>query len=290
MFNIKVHGKWILAGEHAVLRGYPALVFPVSSRYLVAELKNEKGPFALSSGSEDLNLILNKIFNRALEKINKSFADLKGQLTVQNNVPLGAGMGGSAVLCVTVAKLFRYYGWLEDHEVYEFAKKLEDLFHGESSGVDVAVALANSGLLFYRNGDRKKIILNEKPNWYLSHCGTKGITSVCVSKVKALEQSNPELFKMLDSQMGDCVLKAVEILSNNPMEELKLIEVINQASSCFEQWGLVTNELQQHMKKIKSAGALAVKPTGSGEGGFVISLWPKNFNPPCLENIEFIKA
>ena len=28
---IKIHAKWILAGEHAVVRGGPALVFPLKS-------------------------------------------------------------------------------------------------------------------------------------------------------------------------------------------------------------------------------------------------------------------
>ena len=39
-FEVKVSGKWILAGEHSVLRGGRAIVFPLNSRYL--KLKYDK--------------------------------------------------------------------------------------------------------------------------------------------------------------------------------------------------------------------------------------------------------
>ena len=53
-FECRTFGKWILAGEHTVIRGGPALVFPVSSmalelqfvendRPLYVEWQGEKG-------------------------------------------------------------------------------------------------------------------------------------------------------------------------------------------------------------------------------------------------------
>src|SRR4051794_8275736 len=40
-FSTRTFGKWILAGEHAVLRGSPALAFPLTARSL--ELEFEPG-------------------------------------------------------------------------------------------------------------------------------------------------------------------------------------------------------------------------------------------------------
>jgi mevalonate kinase len=54
----------------------------------------------------------------------------------------------------------------------------------------------------------------------------------------------------------------------------------------FSGWGLTTGVLGDHIQQLKDYGALAVKPTGSGDGGYVLSLWrqpPINVSP-----IDFI--
>ena len=74
--------------------------------------------------------------------------------------------------------------------------------------------------------------------------------------------------------MNDAVEQARIALTNNTPHSMSLLaESIQQGASCFHQWGLVSETLEQHMKLLYAHGALAVKPTGSGNGGFVISLW-----------------
>ena len=45
------------------------------------------------------------------------------------------------------------------------------------------------------------------------------------------------------------------------------------AKDCFEQWGLIDSSVQAEMDRLSAQGALAVKPTGSGGGGYLLSLW-----------------
>jgi len=52
-----------------------------------------------------------------------------------------------------------------------------------------------------------------------------------------------------------------------------LAQAIQTANDCFERWGLNKGELKDHLNVLTSHGALAVKPTGAGNGGYVISLW-----------------
>ena len=45
------------------------------------------------------------------------------------------------------------------------------------------------------------------------------------------------------------------------------------AQQCFETWGLVTPELIEQKYELLKQGALGVKLTGAGLGGFWVALW-----------------
>ena len=45
------------------------------------------------------------------------------------------------------------------------------------------------------------------------------------------------------------------------------------ARDCFESWGLCDGAMGTHIKDLEEKGAVAVKPTGSGGGGYALSLW-----------------
>ena len=53
----------------------------------------------------------------------------------------------------------------------------------------------------------------------------------------------------------------------------QLANAINSARQCFIDWGLAGGHVEKHIEDLLSAGALAAKPTGSGDGGYVLSLW-----------------
>ncbi|MFN9068721.1 MAG: hypothetical protein ACK5V3_15950, partial [Bdellovibrionales bacterium] len=96
-------------------------------------------------------------------------------------------------------------GFVRPNEAFSFAKNLEDVFHGESSGVDVAVVLKESGLIYKKDSESINFNSQYQPRWYLSHCGEKGITKECVTKVKKLWQLHPEKMNEVDQQMKHSV-------------------------------------------------------------------------------------
>lgn len=282
--HFRAHGKWILAGEHAVLRGCPALVFPIESRFVEIRWSRPEAPANVTfSGptGEEFSLLFWGLVERALDKLNAHREDLQGELSLDCHVPLGAGLGASAALCVAVGWWFERLGWLKNSEVYEFSRQLENIFHGESSGVDIAVALEGRGLRFLRGGERSPLVLQWRPQWYLSYSGKRGVTSECVQQVKKLWSSDLGRAETLDQQMRSAVEIAERALALPQAEGWPLLqEAVHQANDCFVQWGLTQGELGRHLEWLKQKGAVAVKPTGSGGGGFALSLWDSP--PPAI--------
>lgn len=290
-FETRTYGKWILSGEHSVLRGAPALVFPLYSRSLNLSFQEDAEATSLDlklkgKHGEELQLLFWGVLEKACELKKIPRSSLKGRLTIESFIPVGAGMGASAAFCVAMTRWFQSLGWLDDGEVYEFARQLENLFHGESSGVDVAVVMQEQPLYFLRNGIRKVLNPTWQPQWYISYSGQRGVTSECVQKVKNFIVQNPEQGELLDKEMSRSVELANQALAVDPKKGLPiLVESINTAAQCFLKWGLTEGSLKSRMDELKSQGAIAVKPTGSGNGGYILSLWSSQPPPEIFSQL-----
>jgi mevalonate kinase len=282
-FKCQAFGKWILVGEHAVLRGCPALVFPIRTRSLELTYTETNEALEVELNGDhgvELKLLVWTVLDKAceLKKIDKSV--LKGTLHLESSLPVGAGMGASAALCVALVRWLGHLGYVQESEYYEFSRQLENIFHGESSGVDIAVALSGEGLQFVRDGARTPMTPAWKPKWYISYSGKRGVTLDAVNKVKNMLAQNPEQGQKVDALMKEAVQKAGEALRMPEQEGFgHLVKAISMAADCFEQWRLNDGEPQKHISWLKENGAVAVKPTGSGGGGYVLSLWKQT--PPA---------
>lgn len=289
-FKTTTHAKCIIAGEHSVLRGHSALVFPITSKNLHLEYTNNSeaatAEFKGTAG-EDTHLLFWSVIEQGLEIVERTLNQLTGKFIINSNIPIGAGMGASAALCAAIGQWFAWKNWISQTEIYEFAIKLEGLFHSESSGVDIVGALASCGMVFSRSGQPERISPNWQPKWYLSSSQQIGVTAHCVKKVKELFVKQKELATNIDLQMAASVEIAIKALSSTAEQGISLLQnAISKATDCFQQWGLLSDNVMHHIKNLQDLGALAAKPTGSGDGGFVLSLWKSQ--PPTESDIEFI--
>ena len=287
-FKTTTQAKWILVGEHAVLRGHPALAFPIQQKQLT--LHYIPKPCALSADfygehRRDLHLLFWSVIEQAMRSLGHSLNQLHGLFHLTCHIPIGSGMGASAALCVAVTRFLVAEGLVPGEQLENFATELENLFHGKSSGLDIACVSASSGI-YFKQGQATPLAPQWQPHWALSSCGQIGITAHCIKQVQDLWTEDRSLAEATDDLMARSVEQAFQALQNNHKDaQLQLANAINLAESCFQTWGLVSENLQTHMSWLKQQGAIAVKPTGSGKGGYALSLWE---NPPPLLDSTFI--
>lgn len=279
-FEYKVPGKWILSGEHSVIRGSEALVFPLTSKYLQFRYFKSNQDFTLSVGGlykGDLELFIWSVIEKYLNELKIKRDQLRGHLDIQSEIQFGAGMGASATLAVGLSIFFQRLGHLNSN-LFEFSKKIEDLFHGESSGVDVAVALNAQPLVFKRGAPNQFLKTYQLPQLCISYSGIRGVTKDCVDKVKSLLANEPQKYQAVDQRMSASVQELKNLLSQDLISDTAWKDALNLAQSCFLDWGLVPNEAQKHIDQLTQAGAISCKMTGSGGGGYILSLWPQHLN------------
>lgn len=277
-FSTTTYGKWIFSGEHTVLRGGPALVFPLFKKKLDLQYNQTSAPLTVKASGEnasDIEELFPGVLAKALELLNRKNEHLTGDIEFKNELPLGSGMGASSSLCVAFSRWFHYLGFLNAADIYEFARQLENIFHGESSGVDIAVVLHEKPLIFKRPNIIETLNIQNPFKLYLSHTGQKGITKECVNKVNSFIKADPESGKRVDDKMIQVTLDAIKLFSSAHADQdpKKLVTILNAGYECFKEWGLADGAVDQHISLLKSKGALAAKPTGSGGGGYVLSLW-----------------
>jgi mevalonate kinase len=275
-FSTTTHGKWILAGEHAVLRGVDAIVFPLQQYTMQFNYQANPNCYEtqFSGTGENWHTLIRSVLEKAYALIDRSAHTLTGHFSVHNEIPLSVGLGGSAALCVATARWIHWQGAIAAHELLEFARQLENLFHRDSSGVDIAGANADGGLIYNRNGHTEALTPSWHPQWYLSNSQQIGVTAAAVSQVETLQAQQPSTATAIDNAMQQAVTQAKAALQTpEPNGITELLKAINQAKVCFTRWGFTDKKVTAHMQCLTDAGAIACKPTGSGNGGYVLSLW-----------------
>ena len=276
-FSIEVPAKWVLSGEHSVLRGKSAIAFAHHPFSLKLSFRNRT---ELTITANPFQSQIKQVIGRALEYLKLPEGAFQGgEIDIQSQIPIGAGLGSSAALCVAISRLV-LWKTNSDLELWiPLSTHLEDVFHGKSSGMDVSAIAHAQPILF--SMDQKASVLGEfsrLPRFELYDSGKRGQTKDCIERVNEWRTQNPEQALKLDAQMEEATMMALQGLQAFDLDarqgEALVAQAMIKAQACFETWGLVTPELMLQKQELEKQGALAVKLTGAGLGGFWVALWP----------------
>lgn len=283
-FNVKIPAKCILAGEHLILeRGY-AIVAPFHHYYLTLnyEPNTIKTMYTISAeGNNSLGIILWPAICKAYELLQKDPHTITGFLNIKSTITPCGGLGFSAALCVAITEWIIYQGLLSRSELFQFAVRLEDMFHQRSSGVDIAGVTASNIIKYDLNHEISAVNMTWQPLFYISSSNETSFTGPCVKKVLKLKQENPAKSERIYEKM----LRAARLIKNALEENNEaslhiLAQGLTLGNECFYEWELVSPQLHNHIQQLKQH-ALACKIVGAGFGGHVLSLWkeppPANF-------------
>jgi mevalonate kinase len=272
-FEIRVPGKWVLAGEHAVLRGATAVMLPHSEHALTLRFEPSRAA-RLDIEPAGAREVIEGLLAGAL----RDHPLPHGRLTIQSTIPVGAGLGSSAALCVALTRWLSVPLAIPASECVAFATRLEHRFHGQSSGMDVAAVAAAAPVSFARGGEAESLGLRTLPRFTLHDSGLRASTSECVRQVLTLGQERPDQAARADEQMGLASIEAIAGLRAYDQGDIRLgLRLLAQSMECaqesYEIWGLVPPEVGALRQRLSAQGALASKLTGAGGGGMVVAIW-----------------
>ncbi|MES2503245.1 MAG: mevalonate kinase [Myxococcota bacterium] len=265
-------GKIILAGEHAVVYGYPAIAQTINKEVSVRASQSfgKKATFhflqpALSSGGE--------IFDQVLARLTVLLGDRVQKLSfdIESNVPGGCGLGSSAALSVALIRsvLDFYEETRTSGEVAAMAMDLEKIFHGNPSGVD-HTTIAHEGLIWFQKG-KLEPVLSAKPLKFEILMGSphRG-TLKAVQSVRDFYEAEPMRVRSIFEEIEALTYAMRKAIKIGDLKQVGLL--MNQNHALLKSLGVSTPELDALCEQARQKGALGAKLTGAGGGGCVIAL------------------
>ena len=225
-FSASAPGKIILFGEHAVVYGYPAIAVPIhqiqAKVYIVADPTAPEGQIKISAPDiqfESTHSCLTA--DHPFARLITSFGDQVGSHTfpamrikIKSDIPIAAGLGsGTAVSVAMIRAMANFLGIpFSDEQISELAYKVEEIYHGNPSGIDNTVVTYAQPILFNRRDNFIGITVASPISLIIADSGIKSQTSDVVSFVRSIKDQDPERIEGIFKRIGEITNTARRII------------------------------------------------------------------------------
>ncbi|MFB6308868.1 MAG: mevalonate kinase [Haloarculaceae archaeon] len=295
MVTSSAPGKVYLFGEHAVVYGEPAVPCAIERRARVTAERRDEG---LRFHAEDLTLdgftveydseaterpdvdVSESLVEAGVGYVTEAVeqaADAAGiedtgfEITVESDIPLGAGLGSSAAVVVaTIDAAARELGVeLDAREIADRAYAVEyEVQDGQASRADTFCS-AVGGAVRVEGDDCRRI--DGVPNlpFVVGYDGGAGDTGALVAGVRTLREEYDFADDTIGA-IGDIVRHGETVLTDGDLEELG--ELMDFNHGLLSALGVSARSLDEMVWAARDAGALGAKLTGAGGGGCIVAL------------------
>lgn len=308
--TVSAPGKIHFLGEHVVVYGKPALLAAIDKRCVVSltprkdrqieivsenlkhsitvsglavlegtKLAQKNWQEFIKTGNVALLLNLTKDpLSYPILAIGESLLFYKKRLpsgftlTIDSNIPMGAGLGSSAALAVCIAAAIgQFLGEKVDKEkVFDIAFRTEQKKHGRPSGGDPATVL-HGGLLWFRKESNDLKIMQPLPftipeaisrNFYLVDSGRpEEGTGEMVASVKAFHDGKTQQAHKIFDEQENLTRQLLSALKKG--DDTLIIRIIGAGERNLEKLGVVSVFVKKLIGEIEKSGG-AAKISGGG--------------------------
>lgn len=269
-------GKVILAGEHFVVHGAPAIALPVRAVHKEIELDARLDPY---DHALELRIVdpfpehdtLRQMLVTLLERL---VIPTTGEIriTVRSDLTPGAHLGSSAALAVALVRAVLDFRSLEypDDEVARLAFELERIVHKNPSGIDNTVIALDRPIWFVKGTTPEPIACALDATLLLADTGVASSTAEVVARVGDFRRNDAERFGRLLAEAKAVATRLRAALAAGDARGAG--ECLDHNHALLAEVGTSSAELERLIAAARAAGALGAKLTGGGGGGNAIAL------------------
>ena len=271
----------ILVGEHSVVYKNNSAIAMATNNKTTAEIiggpsesttvawDGTKKTIKLEETSPEVQASLNEIIF-----VIKNHLGIKEDFNVRitSTIPMGAGLGSSAALGVSLTKAInRHFNLgLTIEQICRAAYAVESLMHKTASGIDNTIS-TYGGVLWYIKGQKpERIKLGADFHFVLIHSGVQKKTKDAVAKVAKQREADQVRIDDKFAAITALVHKSRKALESGNAQILG--GAMNKNHNILVGLGVSHLALDELVEKSLAAGALGAKMTGGGLGGCVLVL------------------
>jgi len=294
MVTASAPGKVYLFGEHAVVYGEPAVPCAIELRAEVTATRRESGlrvhagdltidGFTVKYEGEPSNrpdiAVEDQLVETGIGYVNEAIEQARDaagapeagfDVTVNSEIPLGAGLGSSAAVAVAaIDAATRELGVdLTSEEIAERAYQVEHTVQdGQASRADTFCS-AMGGAVRVEGDDCRTIEAPDLP-FVIGYDGGAGDTGALVAGVRDLREEYDFAADTVEA-IGDIVRRGEAALAEERIDEIG--RLMNFNHGLLSALGVSSRSLDAMVWAARDAGAVGAKLTGAGGGGCIVAL------------------